>query len=330
MGTGTVPINFGIFARGVAIALQATGVKFVLELGNEAHNALGSLGGNWQGKEISAGVPSPWVVRYMQLLATASDAVKAFDPTIKTLACDDMWICHYWFLQAGMPPAITGHAFHPYGQAQPEIAAVAWNTDWCQPFQCVDVDASLASGVRRLREQHMLKLGQLPEMWATEMGWAQTTDALAAQTANYVPRSFVLASEAGVDVMMWFSAQDGPDGPMGLKTNSLVSRPSYLAFRTMTRELGAYTRAKRVAGAGRPGVGVQAFVLNGATMRKLVVWTADNLPATVASPSPVAVSVVDVFGASVVNGTTITFTGAPTYFTTQATDAQLSAWAATL
>jgi hypothetical protein len=62
----------------------------------------------------------------------------------------------------------------------------------------------------------------------------------------------------------------------------------------------------------------------------LVVWAADNSTVTVASPSPTAISVVDVFGAPALNGSMITFTGAPTYFTTQATDAQLAAWAATL
>ena len=323
------PATFAKFVVEVAKAFKTTGVRFVLQLGNEAHNnqALTALGGNWQGAQVAAGVPSPWVARYMQMLAAAVDGVKLVDPAIKTLCCDDMWIVHYWFLEAGLPAGLTGHGFHPY-QGKPEQAAVAWNTDWCQPFQCVDIDGSTGSAVRRLREQHMLKLKQMPEMWATEMGWPQATPAAGITTANYLPRSFIIASEAGVDVLCWFSSQDGPDGAMGIKTNGPANRPSYLAFRTMAQQLGAYKRAKRVAGAGRPTTGVQAFVLDGLTDRKLVVWTADDTSIT--APSPVMLKAVDVFGGVALIGSTMLFTGAPTYFTTQATDADLAVWAAKL
>jgi hypothetical protein len=239
-----------------------------------------------------------------------------------------MWICHYWFLAAGLPPGLTGHGFHPY-QGQPEQAAVAHNTDWCLPFQVVDVDRSTGSAVRRLREQHVAKLGKIPELWVTEQGWAQGTAALEAQVATYVPRAFVLASESRVDVQMWFSAQDGPDGPMGLKDNALRARPAYNAFRTMTQQLAPYGRARRVAGAGRPAAGIQAFVLTGPSDRKLVVWTANNVAALAASPDPSA-TIVDLFGVSMQNNPTLEFSGAPVYITTQVTDAQLAAWAATL
>lgn len=329
MGTGSTPAGFGKFALEVAKAFKATGVKFVLELGNEAHNSLGSLGGNWQGAQLSAGVPSPWVVRYMQLLSAAVDAVKLFDPAIKTFCCDDMWICHYWFLEAGLPTGLSGHAYHPY-QSQPEQTAVAHNTDWCLPFQVVDVDRATGSAVRRLREQHVAKLGKIPELWATEQGWAQGTAALEDQTANYLPRAFVLASEARVDVQMWFSAQDGPDGPMGLSDNSLRRRPAYTAFKTMTQQLAPYGRAKRIAGASRPIVGIQAFVLDGPTDRKLVVWTANNVAAMAASPDAMATSIVNHLGATVQNNPTLEFSGGPVYITTHATDSSLTAWAAML
>jgi hypothetical protein len=341
MGAATLPVDFAKFALEVAKAFKATGVKFVLELGNEAHNALASLGGNWQGKEMSAGVPSPWVARYMQLLAAASDAVKLFDPAIKTFACDDMWICHYWFLQAGLPPGIAGHAYHPYAGSPPEECAVAWNTDWCQPFQCVDIDKSVGSAVRRLREQHVLKRGKLPDMWATEQGFAQgevkdaagvvvrTAAQQESRVATYLPRAFVLASEARVDVQMWFSSQDGPDGPMGLKDNTLRARPAYNAFKTMAQQLSTYKRAKRVAGLSRPLIGVQAFVLDGATDRKVVVWTANSVPVMASTPSATATAV-DMFGAAIQNSATMQFSGSPIYFTTTATDAELATWAATL
>ena len=324
------PVVFARFSVEVAKYLKTTGARFVIELGNEPHNSglAAQFGGSWQG----AG-PAAWLVQYVALVNASVQALKALDPAIKMLSDDDMWIVSYWMLQAGLSTGLTGMAFHPYpgGADRPEQTAVQWNTDWCAPFQVVDADSSFGSAVRRLRAQGLAKLGHNPELWATEMGFNQAGGAAReALVASLVPRAFILASESGIDTLCWFSAQDGPDGPMGLKDNLLVKRPSYNAFKTMTQQLSAYKRAVRIAGAAHSLVGIQAFVLDGATDRKVVVWTADSTTVSARSPAPISSAVVDVFGTVRQNDPIMAFTGSPIYFTTQSTDAQLATWAATL
>ena len=255
--------------------------------------------------------------------------VKAFDPSIRLLSDDDMWVVHYWFLQAGLPKALDGFALHPYTD-QPEITAVAHDTDWTQPFQVVDRDRSFGSAVRRLREAGRTRLGHAPEIWLTEWGWPVgpgpfqkwvSEETLAA----YLPRAFVLAAAAGVDVLCWFSAQDTVDGPMGLSDNSLKRRKPYYAFRTMAEELGAYTLVRQAGGARHPTTGLQAFLFAGELDLKLVVWSADSVARTATLPVSAAIDV---------NGTALTtrsaqeasvlsIGAAPVYLTGHWTDAEI-------
>ncbi|HSB22609.1 MAG TPA: hypothetical protein VLE94_05805, partial [Burkholderiaceae bacterium] len=133
------PRAFGDFALHVARRLRAAGVRFVLELGNEPHNSVfaKALGGAWNGR-----APSPWVDHYVRMVAAAVRAVKDFDPSVKLLTDDDLWVVHYWYLQAGLPRTLDGFAVHPYTPGPPERAAVAHDTDWTRPFTVVDPDRS--------------------------------------------------------------------------------------------------------------------------------------------------------------------------------------------
>ena len=319
---------FARFAVAVARMLKAEGVRFVIELGNEPHTSglVKAFGGAWNGK-----APSPWVTHYVAMVGEAVRRVKAFDSSIKLLSDDDMWIVHYWFLEAGLPPALDGFALHPYAEV-PEVTAVAHDTDWTRPFQVVDRDRSFTSAVRRLREAGQVKLGRVPEIWLTEWGWPVdsgpfkkwvTEDVLAA----YVPRTFVLAAAAGVEVLCWFSAQDSVDGPMGLSDNALRRREPYRAFKTMGEQLGAYTWVRQVAGAKRPTAGLQAFLFAGERDRKLVVWSADAVSRTVSLPVGAAVDTLGLTVATRAPGdrSTIVIGAAPVYLQGAWTDGELAA-----
>ena len=289
---------FGGYALAVAKLLKASGVPFVLELWNEPHNfgLAKAYGGAWNAKP-----PSPWVDHYIEMVKAAVADVKAYDPKITLLDCDDMWIIHYWFLEKGLPTALDGFAFHPY-QSLPERAAVDQNTDWVKPFVVVDADASFASAVRRLRDAGTQKLGHAPQLWATEWGWETggkspqgtlTEDII----ADYVPRCFILADAAGVQGVCWFSAQDSVDGPMGLETNTGVKRKQYAAFRTLTQQLGAWTLVKQIAGADHPTMGMQAFLFRGPGGYKVAAWSvAGPASAVLRSQSKAVVRAVDTLG----------------------------------
>ncbi|MES2561779.1 MAG: hypothetical protein V4637_03535 [Pseudomonadota bacterium] len=271
------PQAFGRYAVAVARMLKATGVQFVLEIWNEPHNTLRPLvGGSWNGKP-----PAPWVDHYVRMVHEAVRQVKAFDPTIKLLSDDDMWIVHYWFLEAGLPRELDGFAFHPYGSWMPERTGVNRDTDWVMPFSVVDADSSFRSAVRLLRERGRAKLGKTPEMWITEWGWAigekvQEGAVTEEILAGFIPRAFITAAAAGVHVMCWFSAQDVVDGPMGLTANDGRRRKSYYAFKTMSEELKDYALVRQVAGAKNLTSGVQAFLFRGERNYKIVVWSLDG------------------------------------------------------
>ena len=56
------------------------------------------LGGDWTGKH-----PSPWLDHYVRLVHEVVRRVKGFDASIPVMSSDDMWVVHYWMLQAGLP-----------------------------------------------------------------------------------------------------------------------------------------------------------------------------------------------------------------------------------
>jgi hypothetical protein len=235
-----------------------------------------------------------------------------------------MWVLHYWFLEAGLPHELDGFAFHPYnGSNSPEKAAVDFYTDWVKPFTVVDSDRSFGSAVRRLREQGRTKLGKSPEMWITEWGWkiggnADKGEVSEEVVAGFLPRAFILAGAAGVQVMCWFSAQDTVDGPMGLTANDGKRRKSYYAFKTMSEQLGDYVLVRQVAGAKHPTSGVQAFLFRSERDDKLVVWNVDGARQQFALHGATAV---DALGKPVPpdlsypDGARISFDSAPVYIT---------------
>ena len=269
------PAAFARYAATVAQMLRGEGVRFVLELGNEPHNSAFAkrLGGQWTGK-----APSPWVDHYVRMVQAAVKEVKTFDPAIRLLTDDDMWVVHYWFLEAGLPRNLDGFAVHPYTPGIPERAAIAPDTDWVRPFVAVDANRSFTSAVRRLREQGVAKFARTPEIWITEWGWpvGSAAGSVSEETlAAYLPRAYIVAAAAGVEVMCWFSAQDSVDGPMGLTDNNGRRRAAYQAYRTLARQLGDQVLLRQVAGAANPTSGVQAYLFQGRDRRTLVLWNVD-------------------------------------------------------
>lgn len=298
---------YGNYAREVAKRLKALGIRFVLECWNEPHNfeIRPRLGGDWVGHP-----PSPWLDRYVAMVHSAVQKVKAFDPNIKLLTCDDMWAIHYWFLDKGLPSALDGFAFHPYAQPAPEIAAIDYWTDWASPYgtprenilHMVDENRCFRSACRRLREKGLERLGRDPELWITEVGWNLKWIS-ESEVAKWLPRIFIAAADAGVKATCWFSSRDVVDGPMGLVDNNGNKRKAYFAFKTMSEELREYELVSQVVGLDTPTTGPQVYLFRKGNEFKAVAWVVGseqyayiNLPVTggatavdyLGSPVPVA------------------------------------------
>jgi hypothetical protein len=269
------PLNaeaYGNYAAYVATLLKASGVKFVLEVWNEPRTFFiqPMLGGDWVGRP-----PSPWLDHYVEMATKVVNKVKAIDPTIKVLVNDDLYVTHYWYLEKGLPQALDGFAIHPYS-THPEHAAVSFDTDWCWPWQVVDIDNTIGSGVRRLKEQGQLKLGKSMEVWSTEQGWWQGDAESEEQAAMFLPRAFITSADSGVAVTCWFSSQDVTDGPMGLKDYWGNPRKSYTAFKVMNEQLGGYALIKHTQATG-DSYGLQSYVFQGPSGdTKVVVWVVEE------------------------------------------------------
>lgn len=276
------PKALGRYAAHVAGLLKKAGVTFVIEVWNEPHNFQVSkmVGGQWNGKP-----PSPWVKHYVTMVKEVVAQVKAVDPAIKVIDCEDVWVAHYWFLEEGLPTDLDGFGIHPYSGPNspgPEVTSVYERTEWALPFQLTDRDRSLGSAVRRLREQGQKKLGKKPEIWITEWGWSvgeKSSDGPRSEhtIAAFLPRAFISAAAAGVEALCWFSAYDSVDGPIGLIASDGRRRPAYESYRTMFKEVGELSLSKQLAGQGQGTQGVQAYLFTGSGgVRKVVLWSADN------------------------------------------------------
>ena len=291
---------YGRYAAEIAKLLKASGVRFVIELYNEPHNSLKDLGGTWTGHP-----PAAWLDHYVEMVRAATTAVKAFDPGVRLLVDDDMWIIHYWFLEKGLPAQIDGLAVHPYVKNWPEFSAVEQDTSWTQPFDVVDADRSFTSSVRQLRDRASEKLGHTPAIWITEWGWPIGEEVagqpLTEETlAGMLPRAYITAADAGAEALCWFSIQDNVDGPMGLLDNNDRPRKTYLAFKTMIAQLGPATAIKHVSGADHPTCGVQAYRFTGVGINTWVVWDIDgNTSASIIDLRTQAVKAFDIQGKTV-------------------------------
>lgn len=271
----TDPQAFGEQALRMAKLLRDAGVRFVLEIGNEPHNGFlpKLLGGHWSGR-----APAPWLDHYVRLTHAAVKAVKAFDPSIRVLTDDDLWVVHYRFLDAGLPPSLNGFAVHPYSRAPERVARQ--DGDWVRPYQPADDDLSMASAVRRLRDFGERKLGHRPEIWFTEWG-APVGDkppqfVSEAVQAAFLPRAFILAEAAGVEALCWFSSHDANESSFGLLNQRGGRRQSYEAMRTLSAELGDWRLLRQILGQDQPTRGLQAFVFQKGDALKWVVWCADE------------------------------------------------------
>jgi hypothetical protein len=280
------PEAFGEFALSVAKLLRQSGVRFVLEIGNEPHNGFlhKKLGGDWSGRP-----PAAWLDHYLRMTAAAVARVKAFDPAIRLLSDDDMWITHYRYLDAGLPPALDGFAVHPYDPHGPEITTGP-DADWMRPHRIADDDHALGSAVRRLRARGQDKLAHRPEIWFTEWGWPVGTPAPRFVTeelqAARLPRAFIVAEAAGVEATCWFSSDDAGEGSYGLLARGGRRRPAYEAFRTLSRELGDWTFESQVIGADHPTQGLQGFLFRSGSQIKLALWNADERQRAVTLSGP--------------------------------------------
>lgn len=309
------PINaeaFGRYAAEIAKKLKAENVKFVLEIWNEPHNfvILKMAGGAWNGKP-----PSPWVDHYVSMVHEAVKQVKAYDPSVKLMTDEDVWVNHYEFLARGLPPALDGFGIHPYWNKVskgPEDTGIGPGVGWALPYQLTDEDRSLDSAIFRLKEEGRRKMGRTPLIWATEIGcnvgsvlppspMNPTGEVSEEAVCAYLVRAMVTSAAIEMETLYWFSSWDGPDGAYGLRAKDGRRRKAFNAFKVMTAQLGELHHVEHVIGRPHRTKGVQAHTFAGPGEGKAVLWNLDG-PGTFSGPKvrKGTVRVTDVHGGDVV------------------------------
>ena len=300
------PGAFGGYAVEAVRLHKEAGVEIVLEIFNEPHNfgLLENYGGKWHGAP-----PCPWIDHYLKMASEAVKQVKAYDPTIELITDEDVWTCHYWYLEGGLPKALDGFAVHPYvnggGSPGPEVAHFPPGEGWHKPWTIIDEDRSNRSLMRRLRAQYAEKLGHRAEMYITEwgynvgrVGWKgeEVTEELA---AAFLPRLYINGVAAGARVVCWHCSQDMGDGPYGLIRNDQTRRKTYDTFRSMVDQLGEYRMVSQLAGLLDTTRGIQAYLFEGDAGYKLVAWSIDGpVEAAFESGTSAPLRIYDHFGKS--------------------------------
>ena len=168
-------------------------------------------------------------------------------------------------------------------------------------------------------------------IWLTEIGWPVTAKVSLDQQADWLVRATLIAAQAGVAAIDWYTLYDGPnpdqlppedafglmeyDARPGLDTPS-SPKPAYLALRNLLRIAGDLTVQRSTALVEVRG-GARAVELRRGARRVVAVWSDESG----ARPSARIIGcgappiVTDLFGQALPDpGPTPTPMAAPTYF----------------
>ncbi|MDI6873946.1 MAG: beta-galactosidase, partial [Actinomycetota bacterium] len=187
-------------------------------------------------------MPAPDVDRYLELLAAASQEIRAVDPGARVvmggmagLGYDYLNQC----LEKGAADYVDAVAYHPYAETigvegQPEEDLYRPKERLCR---------TLVDFVRWVISQHTDR--QL-EIWITEVGWTTCADSPPgvdeATQASYLLRTVINYAGTAVDRVFWYSLRDDLTNPWdryGLLDYAFRPKPSLHYLRTFEQVFGS-------------------------------------------------------------------------------------------
>jgi len=114
----------------------------------------------------------------------------------------------------------------------------------------------------------------------TETTWASGADWGSEELqARYVPKAYVRAMAAGLDILVWYAWRDGADGSLpGLLDNQLQPRPAYWAYWYMTENLEGAHYMGPLDAAQLGSDSLVGYVFSNGDRRIDVLWTEDGTP----------------------------------------------------
>ncbi len=285
------------YARAAAwLARELDGKIHTMEIINEpfgsyARHYLGKKS-DWTGREPD-GSDSPWLARYVKLLNTAADAIKAANPHMPVVGLGNVTPQNYRQIAMGISRSVDGITDHPYSFRSPAEVLSHRGTDGYRKkigFTVADIDGSFASFVRMYRE-HLRKHNGPSQIWFTEFGWTTfregekkgkfiyssfSEDA----QACYILRRFMEGLALGVEVSIQYAFKDDlrnggspfeAENGFGLIRSDGSLKPSYHAVRNLARATLGFVPSDKI------NVTVKPF--SDRTDDHPPVWDGEPLPA---------------------------------------------------
>src|ERR1043166_8277032 len=247
------PESIAAFAKWAAAAAKhCHGRHIIWEIWNEPN------GHFW--------APKPDAQQYSALALATAKAIREAEPQatiIGPASSGFPWEYLETFLKSGALEYLDAVSVHPY-------------RDRAKPPE------SAAADYRKLRElverwAPASKKGKIPIL-SGEWGYSSHTKGVSLETqAAFAARQQLANLLEGVPLSIWYDwKNDGPDANenehnFGTMLADLKPKPAYMAIQTLTRSLGGYRIARRLALASEQDYAL--YCTNGAGGRKIVAWT---------------------------------------------------------
>jgi hypothetical protein len=162
---------------------------------------------------------SPWVAKYVTLMNTAAEAIKAANPKMPVIGFGAGPAVTYKQLDLKTSPAVDGLADHPYSNhLPPELLPGGGAAEQLKHFgfSFTDDRGSFASVIQGFRAKSE-RSGGPKGIWLTEWGYSTYQPLSAGQfggftesaQAKYILRRFVEGLGLGVDVSFLYEFRDG-------------------------------------------------------------------------------------------------------------------------
>ncbi|RRJ95335.1 hypothetical protein Ga0100231_014470 [Opitutaceae bacterium TAV4] len=222
---------------------------------------------NWTGLEPD-GSESPWLAKYVTLLNTAADAIKAANPRMAVIGLGNITPQNYRQLAMGVSRSVDGITDHPYNfhVPAPEILPHPGNRTYRNRvgFNVADAEGTFASWIRMYRE-HSQKHNGPSQIWLTESGWSTYREGKKGwksiypgvselTQACYSQRRLVEGLALGVEVNILYTFLDNygrasrgdsgtldPEQNFGLVRQGDVLKPAYHAVQSVARTTIGFT-----------------------------------------------------------------------------------------
>ncbi|MFA6959709.1 MAG: hypothetical protein WC205_03040 [Opitutaceae bacterium] len=222
---------------------------------------------DWTGRD-SDGSASPWLARYLKLLNTSADAIKAANPRMTVIGLGSCTPQNYRLLDMGVSRNVDAITDHPYSfRSPPELVPHPDNETYSKRvgFSVADADGTFASYVRMCLDYSKQHHGP-GQLWITESGYTTYREGRAGKEplysgfseqaqASYIPRRLLegLALGLPVDIVYDFLDDSGragvgkpgdpfdPEQNFGIVREGGIPKPAYFAVQNLARATVGFT-----------------------------------------------------------------------------------------